>query len=78
MKKFLYVAFLIAYLFLSLLTSWLAVDYYKNHVREKLTEETAANLYKQTVAVSSAYGTSYYDNPMSFNSVQANLNLLGS
>ena len=78
MKKFLYVAFLIAYLFLSLLTSWLAVDYYKNHVREKLTEETAANLYKQAVAVSSVYGTSYYDNPLSWNSVQANLNFLGS
>lgn len=78
MKKFLYVAFLIAYLFLSLLTSWLAVDYYKNHVREKLTGETAANLYKQAVAVSSVYGISYYDNPMSFNSVQANLNFLGS
>ena len=78
MKKFLYVAFLIAYLFLSLLTSWLAVDYYKNHVREKLTEETAANLYKQATAVSSVYGTSYYDNPLSWNSVQANLNVLGN
>ena len=78
MKKFLYAAFLIAYLFLSLLTSWLAVDYYKNHVREKLTEETAANLYRQAVAVSSAYGTSYYNNPLSWNSVQANLNVLGN
>ena len=78
MKRFLYIAFLIAYLFFSLLTSWLAVDYYRNHVREKLTEETAANLYKQATAVSSVYGTSYYGNPLSWDSVQANLNFLGS
>ena len=78
MKRFLYIAYLIAYLFLALLTSWFAVDYYRNHVREKLTEETAANLSKQATAVSSVYGTSYYDNPLSFSSVQANLNFLGS
>ena len=78
MKRFLYIAYLIAYLFLALLTSWLAVDYYRHHIREELTKATAANLYELATAVSSVYDTSYYDNPMSFSSVQANLNFLGS
>lgn len=78
MKRFYYIAYLIAYLFCCLLISWLTVDFFQRHTKEKLTEETATNLYEQAVSISSVYGTSYYDTPLSWNSIQANLNFLGN
>lgn len=78
MKRFYYIAYLIAHLFCCLLISWLTVDFSQRHMKEKLMEETATNLYGQAVAISSVYGTSYYDTPLSWNSVQVNLNFLGN
>lgn len=78
MKRFFYIAYLIAYLSVSLLVSWLAVDFSGRHIKEKLTEKTATSLYEQAVFISSVYGSTYYDNPLSLNSVQANLVFLGN
>lgn len=78
MKRFFYIAYLIAYLSVSLLVSWFAVDFSNRHIKEKLTEKTATSLYEQAVSISSVYGSTYYDNPLSLNSVQANLVFLGN
>lgn len=78
MKRFFYIAYLIAYLSISLLAAWLAVDFSNRYTKEKLTEKAATSLYEQAVSISSVYGVSYYDNPLSLNSVQANLVFLGN
>lgn len=78
MKRFFYIAYLIAYVSVSLLVSWFAVDLSSHHIKEKLTETAATSLYEQAVSISSVYGSTYYDNPLSLNSVQANLVFLGN
>lgn len=78
MKRFFYIAFLISYLTISLLAAWFAVDFSARYTKEKLTETTATSLYEQAVSISSVYGASYYNNPLSLNSVQANLVFLGN
>lgn len=78
MKRFLYIVYLFAYLFLALLSSWAASELFLRHAEEKLTEETATELYEQAITISSVYGTSYYDNPLTRDSMQSNLTFLGN
>lgn len=78
MKRFLYFSYLIIYLLLSLLTTWIASWLSMGRATQKLTLETATNLSKQALVLSSVYGTSYYDNPMTREAMQSNLVFWGN
>ncbi len=76
MKRFLCIIYLVAYVFLTLLTAWIASELFLRYTTEKLKTETATKLYEQASAVSSVYGNSYYDNPLTRDSMRSNLTFL--
>lgn len=78
MKRFYYILYLTVYLLCCLLAFQAATGFSRHHIKEKLTEETATTLYEQAVSIASVYGASYFDVPLSADSVQANLAFLAN
>ncbi len=76
MKRFYYITCLIAYLLCCLLVSQISSSFFQQHTKEKLMEKVSTSLYEQAVSISSAYGASSYDTPLSADSIHTSLNFL--